>query len=590
MDINKIKTEHVIYIFIFSLALFLRLFNLGLIPLNGVEAGWALRAYQVSQGSGVDVAGQPAYVLMTSLLLTLFGSNDALVRFLPALAGSALVWLPFLLRYRLGRIAAILVAIGLALDPGLVSLSRQAGSPMLALVFTLFSIAVWLAGAPLWAGALAGLSLLSGAAAIFGWVVLGITLALLVFLSNLKLQPDKKDLQTAFIAAAAVLILAGTLFLRYPQGITGIGEAVWSFISGFGRFDGASLLQLPLALGVYQPLALLFAVIALRLPLDEYGSSVSVLKYGVLASLFFLLIYPSRQVSDLMWAIVLLWGLAGTALSRLLPLKRKQYTSVVWCQTALTFVLLVLLWINLSAITSAPHGDLGLAVQQVFTFQFKQIDLNTQNYITRWLVLFFVPLLLVLTTLMIGMGWSFREAIHGLVLGAVFTMLLYTFSVGWAAGQHREKQANELWFLGGAAGNGHQMLSIISDLSERNIGQRQAIDVIYQVDSDWLRWYLRDFSQARYSHQLAAGEFPSVVISPVTDEALALTQAYRGQSFSVRQYPSWRSWPANFTSWLVFRQSPTISENVILWVRLDLFPGDAIFSENPDMVPFDDIP
>lgn len=593
MKIDKIKTEHVIYCLLFVLALFLRLFNLGDIPLNQPEASLAYRAFDISRGLGVDVAGQPAYVLLTGLLFMVFGSSDLLARLLPAIAGSTLVWLPYFYRHRLGRVAAILAAFGLALDPGLVSISRQAGSPMLALTFTLFSITAWMSGAPVWAGALGGLSLLSGPSAVFGWVVFGLTMALLTLLTGKKYQIAQKDQRTALWAGLIVLILVGTGFMRYPGGITGVGQAVIAFIQGFGRLNGVSIMQVPLALLVYQPLPLLFAVIAFLLPLDAHGSSILKIEYYLLTAIGLLLLYPSRQIDGLIWAVVPLWGLAGMALAHLLPENEKQTNSVMWSQAAVTIILFALFWIQISAITSVTHGDLRQAVQLLFTFNFDQfnlLDLNTKNYIMRMAVLFLVPFLLILTTLMMGMGWSFREAKRGLIIGGVCSLLLYTFSVSRAAGQNRDAQVNELWRMGVAAGTADQMLSIVGDLSEWNTGQRQEIDVVYLVDSDWLHWYLRHFPQARYKGQLNTGELPSVVITTLDDQPASLMRAYRGQSFSLSQYPLWNTIPPNFPSWLVFREAPFASEQAIIWARLDLFPGDVNFSDGQSTFSFNELP
>jgi len=84
-------------------------------------------------------------VLLTGLLFFLFGDSNAIARLWPALAGSLLVLLPwtfrgYLARYPAGRIAGLVLAFGLALDPGLVAASRLAGGPMLAAGFGLLAL------------------------------------------------------------------------------------------------------------------------------------------------------------------------------------------------------------------------------------------------------------------------------------------------------------------------------------------------------------------------------------------------------------------------------------------------------------------
>ncbi len=142
MKANKITTEHLLYGLAFLLALGMRFFQLGAAPLSDTEAGWALQALSTSHGAVAALGAQPAYILLTSQLFSIFGDTNFLARFLPALAGSLIIWLPYYFRDWMGdtswlRRAGLIMAFGLAIDPGLVSLSRQAGSLMPAMAIYL---------------------------------------------------------------------------------------------------------------------------------------------------------------------------------------------------------------------------------------------------------------------------------------------------------------------------------------------------------------------------------------------------------------------------------------------------------------------
>src|SRR4030065_2261214 len=146
MDEKKIKAEHYLYWLAFLLALTLRLFQLGAAPLTNMEAGWALQALSVARGSGAGIGAQPAYILLTSQLFSILGDSNFLARLFPALAGSLLVWLPFFFRRWMSASswlhrAGLVLAFGLAFDPGMVSLSRQVGSLMPAMAFILLALA-----------------------------------------------------------------------------------------------------------------------------------------------------------------------------------------------------------------------------------------------------------------------------------------------------------------------------------------------------------------------------------------------------------------------------------------------------------------
>ena len=108
-------------------------------------------------------------------------------------------------------------------------------------------------------------------------------------------------------------------------------------------------------------------------------------------------------------------------------------------------------------------------------------------------------------------------------------------------------------------------------------GLRDEIDVLVTVESPSLRWALRDFPRARFVPGLAANEAPSVVITLKNQETPVLAQAYRGQDFNWRVYPGWEGpLPPNAPAWLAFRQAPLLSEQVVLWARIDLFPDRGL--------------
>jgi 4-amino-4-deoxy-L-arabinose transferase-like glycosyltransferase len=238
MRANKITTEQSLYWLAFLLALALRLFQLGAVPLTDAEAGWALQARGLAQGGSAGLGAQPAYILLNSQLFSLFGDTNFMARLFPALAGSLLVWLPFLLRRWMGASswlhrAGLVLAFGLAIDPGLVSLSRQVGSPMPALAFTLLALAALYNRQMIGLGIFAGLALLSGPAFLQGVLVLGISWGLIRLASrkNPQAQSDEgidvqpvetissSEISMALAAFLATLLVVGTLFLHTLQGM-----------------------------------------------------------------------------------------------------------------------------------------------------------------------------------------------------------------------------------------------------------------------------------------------------------------------------------------------------------------------------------
>src|SRR3972149_5232739 len=164
MKRQTLTIEQCLYLLAFLLALGVRLLRLGAVPLSEFEAGWALQALGLSRGETILLGTQPLYTLFTSLVFALLGSSNGLARTLPALAGSALVFVPYLWSrgfYRFRGVAWI-AAFGLALDPGLVAASRLAGGPAPALTFVLLALGFIFSQSAAWAGIFAGLALLAG--------------------------------------------------------------------------------------------------------------------------------------------------------------------------------------------------------------------------------------------------------------------------------------------------------------------------------------------------------------------------------------------------------------------------------------------
>src|SRR5512142_3345608 len=141
---RRFRYEPLLYVLAFAVALAVRLANLGAAPLSDNEATWALQALGVAQGTRPLLGSQPAYILLTSVLFYALGAGtNFLARLVPALAGSVLALVPALFVHRLKPRISVILAFMLALEPGLVGLSRQAGSGILAVTSVLLAWGLW---------------------------------------------------------------------------------------------------------------------------------------------------------------------------------------------------------------------------------------------------------------------------------------------------------------------------------------------------------------------------------------------------------------------------------------------------------------
>ena len=577
---TQFKHENLLFILAIGLAFFVRVFRLGATPLNDQEANLALQALQLARGGlpggAIGFGAYPGYISITGLFFYLLGGSNGLARLWPALAGSLIVLAPWCFsRPFSGRpallppAAAVLMAFGLAIDPGLVSLSRQAGSPIAALSMLALAAGAWYLGSGWLAGFLAALALLSGPAVLTG--LAGLLLTWLVLRFALRARDEEKEIEatvhprewrTAVLSGVLTILAVGTLFLLHPGGLGSLAASLPAYLSGWLKFSGVPALRLLAALLIYQPLGLLFAIAAASrvFNLDDQEPLRQPLLVWALAALLLSLLTPGRVVSDLVWVLFPVWGLAALELARYLPDHPRHPVSLA--QAAFLVVLLGLAWFNLASLsrTGAP----GVA-----------------EVMARYGLMLGILALGALTTILIGLGWSWPVARNGLTWGLALAGGLYLISNMWGASQLRLNQTQELWNETPATGQAGLMLKTLQDLSRWNEkGFPAQIDVVLTDPSASLRWALRDYQNLTLLNEPAIGELPSVIITPREQQAPALTASYRGQDFDWWLRAGWTGvLPPDASRWLAFREAPVLPDQVILWARADLFPGSSLTSQ-----------
>jgi hypothetical protein len=579
------KIEHILYAMAFLMALGVRLFRLGAVPLSDDEAIWALQALSIARGEPISMGPQPLYVVVTGLLFALFNATNFLARLLPALLGAGMVVLPLFHRQWLGRLAALILAFGLALDPGLLAASRMAGGPLPGLALGLAALTAWYARRSAAAGFFGGLALLSGASLIHGALAFLLPWGVTAWIerrdrpgSEVPYEggslPDGRALRLALYWLAGTVLIVGTLFLRLPQGLGAFAQTLPNYLLGWVTGSGVPGLRLPVALLVYQPLALLFALIAIVRawsPGDSGKREVRWLSLWAASALLLVLLYPSRQVVDLVWVILPLWTLASIELSRQFSRPVIQnYLYVPAGQAVLIFLLLAFAWLMV-----ANLGNPRVSV--------------TPEIFQNALILIFGALLMaVLSSALVGLGWSWETSRQGLLWGITACLVLWVLSGSAGATQLRRNAEQELWVRSPVTTQTDLLLSTLSDLSAWQTGFRNTIDVSVTVDSPSLFWILRDFSSANYVRSLSLESRPSTIIAFLGQESPAVAAAYRGQDFGWQAFPTWEGiLPENLPQWLAFREAPKEHIQVVLWARVDIFPDVSEAPQEIDFLPED---
>jgi hypothetical protein len=577
MKDNKPTAEAALYTLAFMLALLMRLYQLGAAAMSEVEAGWALQALGLARNSSVTLGPQPLYLMLTSVLFSIIKDSSFLARFFPAFMGSLLIWLPFCFRRWMGDSSwlhrtGVVMAFGLALDPGLVSLSRQAGSLMPALVFTLFALAAIYNRHMVWAGVCAGLALLSGVSFLQGLLILGISWGIYSLIRGRLVEFQAEDnrgetlsggiptgsIRVGVVAFLLTLLLAGTLFLRHPQGLDALADTLTAYLNSWVTSSGIPILRLPASLLVYQLIVIIFAIIAaLRAWLIHSEDQISrLLLVGLsiwaIVALLLPLLYAGRQVGDLAWALIPLWALASSEISRAFLAEEDTNTRLVGGGLGLLLcIFAVISWIQLLSIG--------------------RYQTNVVLYVAMIVGAFFLGLVAVLLVIA---GWSVKAAKLGVVWSLCILLGMFLFSNAWGMSIVRQNSAQELWGVAPSTGQADQFMITLSDFSSWNTGLHDQLAVVSLADTTALRWVLRDFPNARFEATLSATESPPVVITLKGSDEPKLAQNYRGQDFSWHLYPGWQGiFPPDFINWLAFRQAPLSVDQIILWARMDIFPG-----------------
>lgn len=424
---------------------------------------------------------------------------------------------------------------------------------------------------------------------------------------SLAPQQSGTALRRALYSLGAAVLLVGTLFFWAPQGLAALADGLVAYLDGWLEPSNVSGLKILAALAFYGLLPLAFGLVsAIRtgflghsLPAASLRRTGAFLLLWAAAALLVTLLYPARQVSDLAWVLVPLWSLAALELTRHLPPSTGTVTDLLGMQAlrtaalrtaapgtaapltatgaqkageqpvpvlavgqaVLVVVLLGLFWLTLAGLARSQPGAPGAGL--------------------RLGIMAGLLALILLTSLLIALGWSWDTGRLGLVWGLVLGLGLWSFSALWGATQLRQNSPVELISPPPGPGQEKLLLKTVQDLSNWNTGFTDRIEIQTNVHSPALLWGLRDFPNLKVS-QGAVGEgqdpqtLPPVLITTQLEAAPALSSSYRGQDFAWRTYPGWTGpLPDRLSAWIVSREAPLTNEKIILWARSDLFPGSA---------------
>jgi len=370
-------------------------------------------------------------------------------------------------------------------------------------------------------------------------------------------HPARIPWKRVLISAGITIVLVGTFLFRFPQGLAGWLDIFPAYLKSWDSPQLIAAARLLAALIFFQPIAVLFGTIGIIHGFanssnnrDRFLTVLCSTWFGF--GLLLALLPGGRQVSDLAWVLIPIWMLAARELANYLPGSSPHPIGIG--QALMTAILMGLMWFTLASTSRTGGAEFGS--------------------LARFAILVGIIALMGLMTLLVGMGWSWEVSKRGLVWGLVLGMGLYTTAALWSVGYVRPNQPQGLWGPVPATGETDLLLQTIHFLSSWNTGRENEIDIVSEIDTPAMRWLLRNFPKASYSSLPNMDGTDSLLITPQAQESPALASSYRGQSFVWKTYPGWPGvLPEDFIRWLNYREAPLFQENIILWVRSDLFPG-----------------
>ena len=550
------KEQHLFVWFLlaFLVGLGLRLWRLGSMRFTLAEAHIAQSTWQMAIGKATELPGNMSYAGLSALLFTLFEPSFLFARLMPALFGSSLILVPWFWRDRIGKTAALLLAIGLAIDPILLSFSRQIVTP----IFVVAGLA-WAATAlkykrPVLTGALLALAFLGGYS--FWMVALIGSVAYLVLPKNetqsVDLTPFRsKSFLLPFLTSFAIsLAVISSAFLLHTEGLGGIAAGLVDFVHLF-----AKTYELP----VYQPIIIAIAYSILPL-IFSFWSLVDDLRakqpirnlpflIGWGLSLLLCVLLGRQDLGMLVFAAVFAWMGAASHIARIIETK-SQAREVVFGVLVFQVVILGYVLMVSRRLISVPS--------------------NSQDFRFAALAVLAGVLLLVITTILVGMGWSREVSRQAFQKSLLIMLIVLTLGLGLRS-IRSQQESNTLSLLAGPILLPNNDVESIVDEIDRE-GRADKTEITYDLGDleQQFSWFFRN----QVDWESAQNVLQADLMLSESAQDFSAADTYRGRNVELfRRIDQQVVEPVDFLKTLLGEPLPMVSQIGVLWVRLNLFTG-----------------
>jgi hypothetical protein len=551
MEISKSENKPIflpIVLVLFGFALLMRMVQAESIPFTRADANLAWQALEISKLHASGTSPLALYTGLTGVLFWISAANNFFARLVPAVFGASLALIPFGIFKQKNPKVMLGLTLLLTLDSILIIYSRQLNGPILAISTLAWTLVFLHQRKQVTAGITFGMAILSGK---YFWIAILLTLLglLMSYLSDKKQFNEKwlmfeRPGRLFFISALISCVLISSSFFLNPAGLTGIASSLVDL------FSASSYQSLPLVLPVFVLLTYsLYLLLPFGMALTKESCRSRNFLLGNLLILLVLTTALQNQIPGL-YAFVelfLLFVIAKVAIS----FKAREPASNLVSLVAFVFFTVILVFTLLS-----------------FT-QFAQNLTSEISLITDLLPIFLSLALIMISYILIGLGWGFgltRPALE------VSVLLVFTFSsLGFSLSQTwNEATTSQLLFSNSEIlfpdSPVNKELSVFIENKVLNPSTASyEIDKIVSVGDNWV---FKEFYSSKNSSSL-----PTFIINDSVTESGLMT-AYRGSSitYSRRLNFSDNAY-AELIHMIASKTLPLSDIKKTLWLQTTLFPG-----------------
>lgn len=583
---TKTQTYWILTIAIILAGAGIRLFGLAALPMTELEAANANAALAFVRAGFSARTSEPFYVFLTSVIFKLFSDQPFTARLIPALFGTALIFLPIAFRNHFSSRTILIWTLLLALDPSLIAWSKRADGVMIAVCVAAYLIAalrsrsttaVTFLSAALIASPLRSLPMIIAAAA---------TAALLGFLNSLFFDGNFRPINRIreifngkiIIASCVLALVFATAFFANPSGLGSLGTGIVNAFSETPILVPPSV-WLILGLTFYGFQSIL--AIGCRIEGSRSRSTLKILLptgaliFALIAVLF------NQGVLAFVWIAPLLTLCAAIAADSILDRSSRPYEFIEKIYFFVPVAYLLIIYLTLSTFNRYANQGASLTTPVTIGELTLPISQAQQFFLLALIILAAVYFLIPMVAAYFGAANLGRAGAAGILLAA----LIIAAGNAWDAAGFRHgadaPTSDKAVLIQPLLGNQTYFeaavlspeLSALSAKTKRD--GNEAAGMIVQQDDAALRWTLRDYPNAIFSPFPIRETAAQLDFYLTADQPAELVSAYSGMEIVASRSIHYDSLnDLHWMKWLLYRNIPTQEKRLILWQR-----NNALYSK-----------